>query len=230
MFGAMWGNTLDDALQNTQNNNQKSAVSQEKIDALDEKTQKIVDEYRSAMKELESLENYNRDVEKMIVSQNEQLGELELAIKEAELAKHQIMPLFNSMVVALENLVAVDLPFLKDARKARVEKLKAIESKSDVSVSEKFRTLFEAYLIEDEYGNTIGSYESFVNERPATFLRVGRIGLWALSGDDAYIWNKKTQKWQPCKQRDRIAKAINVANKTAVPNLLILPFFKDNNK
>ena len=57
--------------------------------------------------------------------------------------------------VALENFVILDLPFHQDERIGAVLELKERLRQPDISVSAKFRTLLEAYQLEQAYGGNV---------------------------------------------------------------------------
>ena len=84
-------------------------------------------------------------------------------------------------IPCLEDFITLDIPFLEVERKERVEKLRDLMERSDVSVAEKFRNVFEAYTIEQEFGRTISSYKGELQiaggTREVEFLQIGRIVL-----------------------------------------------------
>ena len=91
------------------------------------------------------------------------------------------------MIDGLENFIQLDIPFLMNERKSRVETLKSTMDRGDISTSEKFRLIIEAYKTELEYGRTIESYRDNIVidgvETSADFLRIGRIALTYLTVD-----------------------------------------------
>ena len=66
-----------------------------------------------------------------------------------------ILPTLEEMVGTLESIINNDTPFLLTERSARVDELKEILKQSNISTSEKFRRVFEAYQIENEFGRKL---------------------------------------------------------------------------
>ena len=60
-----------------------------------------------------------------------------------------------------------------------------------------------------------------------SFLRIGRVALLylTLDGEQAGMWDRESQSWQPLPSTYRIAikKGLRIANKQAAPDLLRLP-------
>ena len=98
-----------------------------------------------------------------------------------------ILPKLEEMVNTLSSIVENDTPFLLTERLSRIDNLKDILVQSNVSTSEKFRRVFEAYQIENEYGRTIEAYRDEILIDSETFnvevFRLGRVGLYARTSD-----------------------------------------------
>ena len=137
----------------------------------------------------------------------------------------------SKMIDALDKFVNLDLPFLMNERIQRVNSLKDIMDRGDISTSEKFRKVTEAYQIETDYGRTIEAYRDTINFDGETFnadfLRIGRVSLAFVTsdGDKAGYWDKSSGSWQESSgsvKRSTID-GLKIALKQAPPSLITIP-------
>tara|TARA_B110000003_G_scaffold152078_1_gene152792 strand:- start:579 stop:1289 length:711 start_codon:yes stop_codon:yes gene_type:complete len=160
---------------------ENSGLTQDQIIDLDEQTRILLADFQSTSKEYESLKLYNDQVQKIINSQLEEIESIILKIDELDQTNQRIVPLMLKMIDGLENFILLDLPFLMNERTDRVSNLKSTMDRGDISTSEKFRLITEAYKTELEYGRTIEAYRDNILiddvETSADFLRIGRIAL-----------------------------------------------------
>ena len=134
------------------------------------------------------------------------------------------------MVNTLSSIIENDVPFLMTERLSRVEELKDILIQSNISTSEKFRRVFEAYQIENEYGRTVESYRDEIMFDGETYnvevFRLGRVGLYARTSDgrNTAMYSKKEGQWIRKKGIDaELIVALKIAKKELPPELLKLP-------
>ena len=182
MLGAsVYAATLNDIFQVAERMNVNAKKSQAKIDALNEDTRKLLSEYKIVLKEIEGLRVYNRQLEKQIANQEREMAQLSSSIDEVTVIERQITPLMLRMIDGLEQFVELDVPFLLDERRDRIERLREIMDRADVAVSEKFSQVLRAFQIENEYGRTMETYGTTIMlngvERQVDMLKVGRIAL-----------------------------------------------------
>jgi septal ring factor EnvC (AmiA/AmiB activator) len=208
--------------------NGEGKKSQEKIDSLSDQTDKLLSEYRSTLKQIESLRVYNRQMEELIAAQETELASLRDQIDNVELVGRGVTPLMLNMIAALEQFVSLDVPFLEEERSMRVASLAELMNRSDVSNSEKYRRITEAYQIENEYGRTIEAYRGELPEGGTVdFLRVGRIALvyQSLDGSEGGVWDQQARAWKPLDSsyRTAIKEGLRIARKQAAPDLIRLP-------
>ena len=134
------------------------------------------------------------------------------------------------MLDTLEQFVSLDVPFLLDERTKRVSTLKDMMSRADVTISEKYRRIVEAYQVEMDYGRTIEAYEaklgSEADARTVQFLRVGRVALMyqTLDGSETGYWDQDARQWVVNNDyRRSFEHAVAVAKKQSAPDLIRVP-------
>ena len=200
--------------------------AQKTINTLDDRTRDATSEYRSMLQEVESLKRYNEQLDLQVQSQTEEMKSIQQQIVQIERTAREITPLLVKMVNTFGKFVELDMPFLPDERKQRVTQIKEMLSRADVTLSEKYRRIMEAWQIEVEYGRTIEAYQGKVSDKTVDFLRIGRIALLyqALDGDETAYWDSSKGEWVvDSDYRSYVKDGLKIARKQGAPNLLIAP-------
>jgi len=218
---------LDNLLAQQSANDKAAKGAQDKIDQLDDGTQEMLTKYRRTLEDTQSNERYNAHLTEQVVSQRNEIASINQQLATIETTSRDVFPLMEKMVNTLEQFVSLDMPFRIDERKKRVQTLQGLLDRADVTVSEKYRRILEAYQIEMEYGRTLDEYEDRIGEGDnAVAVDVVRLGRVALlyrrpDGKDAGYWNKGENKWvsDPVTEKD-VALALRVARKQGAPDLL----------
>lgn len=218
---------LNKAQQTTQATEQAGKNTQAKVEKLDDQNQQLLLDYRQVLAETEQLELYNKQMTEIVGNQQKELESIARQIAEIETTERGVLPLMSRMLDSLEQFVALDTPFLLQERTTRIALLQDLLTRADVSVSEKFRRILEAYQVEVEYGRNIEAYRARMDEVTYEFLRVGRVALYRMNKDasQAWVWHGGQKQWLPVASgamRD-LRKAFKVAQQTAAPDLLTLP-------
>ena len=133
----------------------KAQESQVRVDKVVTQTRSMEDQYRANLKEIDGLRIYNKLLELQVENQERVKVDLEQSIANVAIVNRQIVPVMTRMIDSLEQFISLDVPFLNQERTDRVEALKELMSRQDVTVAEKFRKVTEAYQIENDYGRTI---------------------------------------------------------------------------
>lgn len=222
---------LNDAINVEQATNNAAVQSQKTINKLSDKTQKMLEQYRSANHQTETLITYNKHLKDLLNSQETEKTSLEQQLKDIENTQREIVPLILRMLDSLEQFISLDLPFLPEERKQRLTKLKTMMIRADVTHAEKFRRIVEAYQIENDYGNTIEAYRADLTIKGVSssvdFLRLGRVALYyqRLDGSETGYWDKEQKQWQTLSTnyRNDIRNGLRIARKETAPDLLTLP-------
>ena len=244
MFTILWslsGTAASDPLTSSitvqKSTDQAAAASQKKIDNVASQTDKMLSDYRQVTRQTENLRLYNDYVERLIVSQGEEMVSIRRQLKEIEITSREIVPLMLRMIDTIKRFVELDVPFLPQERNTRIANLEALMDRADVSNSEKFRRVIEAYQVEMEYGRTIEAYRDSLEvdgqDRTVDFLRIGRVGLYyqTLDGDQSGFWHPTTRQWETLSNsyRTPIRNGLRIAKKQAAPDLLSLPVLAPEN-
>lgn len=231
LAGPAAGATLADIYQVAERINQQAKTSQARIDALTEETHKLLNEYKTVLKEIEGLRVYNRQFEKQIANQEREMMQLTDSIDRVTVIERQITPLMLRMIDGLEQFVDLDLPFLLDERHDRVARLREMMDRADVAVSEKFSQVLRAFQIENEYGRTMEAYGDTINvdgvDRKADILKVGRVALvfQTPDGEETGMWNKAGNRWEVIGDEftTPVRNGIRMARKQLSVDMLTLP-------
>ena len=224
-------NQLDKSLDISTSSINSGAANQERLNKIDDETRLLEFDYKDTIKEYENLKLYNDQLQRIINSQEEEIISILNQIDELDNININLIPIMLKMIDALDKFVSLDIPFLKSERTERVSNLKSIMDRGDISTSEKFRKVTEAYQIESDYGRTIEAYRSEVNFEGETFnadfLRVGRVSLAFVTsnGDKAGYWKKSSGSWEESSasvKRSTI-EGLKIALKQAPPTLITIP-------
>ncbi|PSW12650.1 DUF3450 domain-containing protein [Photobacterium sanctipauli] len=210
-----------------------AATSQAKIDNYADSTDAMLAEYKGLLRQIDSIKVYNAQISRMVDSQQGELDSLNRQIAQIDQTAMEVVPLTLKMIDALDEFVALDLPFQSEERTVRVNELRELMDRADVTTSEKFRKVMEAYQIEEGFSRSIEYYKASLERNGETvtydFLRIGRTALLYQSpdGGETGMWNQQTRQWEPLPQSYRIAvqQGLRIAKKQAPPALIKLPVF-----
>ncbi len=192
--------------------NTSAQVSQQKIDGYAESAESMLAEYKGLLRQIDSMKVYNEQINRMVQSQQgERLDSLNNQIAQIDQTATEVVPLTLKMIDALDEFVTLDLPFQKEERTKRVTELRDLMDRADVTTSEKFRKVMEAYQIEEGFSRSIESYKASLERNGETvtydFLRIGRTALLFQSpdGGETGMWNQQTRQWESLPENYRIA-------------------------
>ena len=229
--GGVFAQSVDQVLQAQDRRLDLAQQSQERINNIVEGTRSLEDQYRAINKEIDGLKVYNRLMVAQTSGQAAVLEDISLSMDQVDVINRQIFPLMERMIDGLEQSIALDVPFLMEERTNRVNDLKDIMQRGDVSVAEKFRKVMEAFQIENDYGTTVDQYRESItlddgSTREYNILRVGRVGLYFQS-DDGQItgrWDMVEGNWvEDDSARNEIRKGIRMAKQLIAPELILIP-------
>lgn len=222
---------LDEAIDKAVETNLETHKTQEKIEQLSEETRSMLEAYQYTLQQIDSLKTYNAQLEKLIKNQRAEKISILSQLNSIEETQRNIVPLMLRMIEVLEEFIRLDMPFLTEERQARLNLIKEMMDRPDVSLPDKYRRIMETYQIEMEYGRNIATEKRVIeiNGQSITVetLRIGRLALLyqTLDGEDSGLWNKGTEQWEslPGKYNKSIAEGIRIAKKQSPPALFKIP-------
>ena len=221
--------TLETTLQVETGINQDSARSQQRVSNLAQQTQDLLNEYRAVVRETEALRIYNDNLERVVVDQRDEIQSINRQLEGLEATNRGVVPLMLDMIEALDQIVEADIPFRIEERRARVERLRNMMDQAEVTASEKYRRVMEAYQGELQFGRTT---EAFSDSLPTTgqtvdFLRVGRTLLVYQTSDGSTTgwFNPNTRAYEelPDRYRLEVREGLAIARNEKAPDLVMLP-------
>lgn len=205
-----------------------AADAQARINEVAEETDSLVGEYRVVLSEIESLRIYNDMLQRTVDSQEAEIASIDSQLENLEQTNRDVVPLMIEMAQMLPRLVEADLPFRVEQRLARAEALIDALDRADVTTSEKFRRILEAYQSEIELGRTTEGYRGQLPDgRQVDFLRIGRALLFYQSIDGSVTgwWNPNTRSYERLDDRYRlpVSDGLAIAQNQVAPDLVRLP-------
>ena len=206
-----------------------ASTSQKRVTSLAQQTSELLAEYRQVVRETDSLKIYNDNLERVVMDQREEVVSINDQLNGLEATNRGIVPLMLEMIDVLDKIVENDMPFRLEERRARVVRLRDMMDQADVTASEKYRRVMEAYQGEMEYGRTTEAYAEALPTTGQTvdFLRVGRTLLVYQSSDQVTTgwFNPTTRQYEdlPNRYRLEVKEGLAIAKNEKAPDLVMLP-------
>ncbi len=222
---------LDETVREQARIDAESASSQIRVSQLADQATELLGQYRLTTQQLDRVRIYNDNLAALVADQDREKVEIADQLDDFVIVEQGIVPLMLATIDALEQFVSLDLPFQLHERTTRVGRLRDNMNSADITISEKYRQIMDAYLIEADFGRTIEAYFDTLPiagvETQVDVLRVGRILLAYQTQDRALtgFFNTQTREWEPLP--DVYGAAVNqglrIARRQAVSTLLRLP-------
>lgn len=225
---AVHAQVLDRSIDTENRITRQAAQAQEQINQVDEQTQQLVTEYRQVLAETESLRRYNEQMQAVVNNQEEEIVSINEQLEGLEQTNRDVVPLMIEMAETLDKLVQADVPFRLQERRDRAETVVDTLDRSDITNSEKFRLIIEAYQAELEYGRTMEAYRGALPDgQQVEFLRVGRTLLFwqSLDGRTTGWWNPNSRSFEQLADRYNrsVSDGLAIARNQVAPDLIPLP-------
>jgi hypothetical protein len=193
--------------------------------------EKMVARFEQLQKEQEQLQYQKTELYRQAELTRPRLVAKEKQLADIEQISSRIRPFLDELVNELKFRVAEGLPFLTSERQRRIHKLESIMADPEITLSEKYRKVMEALLVEAEYGFTIEVYQETITVEDQPMLvdifRLGRLSLFYQSLDQKHcgFYNVAKGRWQSLhpSQNQEMRTAIEIGTKRRPVELLALP-------
>lgn len=223
--------TLEDNVKAMQATNAEAGAAQKNIANLQSETQAMVEEYKRLTQTVDYQDQYTQEITDRLAVQDKELASLRSQLASRQITQERIVPLMRSMGDALEQFVALDLPFHQEERLARVIKVKQQIASTSVPLQDKYRALLEAFQQELEFGRGIEAWrgELKLGEENLTveYLRLGRTAFYfqSMDGERSGYWDRAYKQWVevPREYGEDIKHGLRIARNQQAPQLLALP-------
>jgi len=224
--------TVEQVMQEGEKRADAGAAEQRRVEQIADQTADLLNDFNTVAKVVDGLVTYNALLQRQIDNQEQEMAALNESIRNVSLIERQILPMMTRMLDSLEVFIQLDTPFLLKERSERLERLRGMMERSDVSAAEKFRRVVEAYQIENDYGRTIEAYKDTVEingvAQEADFLRIGRVSLayQTVGGGHTGAWDKDAGQFvelPDAEFKNQVAHGLKVARKQVAPDLLVVP-------
>lgn len=193
--------------------------------------QKLLVELENLQQEQQLLQKQRDDLHDMTIKARDRIAAKEKHLADIAQISTQITPFLEQVLEQLGSLISEDIPFLVTERQERLSRLYGLMDDPEVQVSEKFRKVMEALLIEAEYGNTIEVYQETIVVEDQSILvnifRLGRLSLFYQTLDEksSGFYDVSSRAWQPLPRsyNHGIQTAINIGAKRQPAELIAMP-------
>ena len=185
------------------------------------------DRYARALAEAAITARYNTQIEQQLQSQQEEIVALEEQLAGLDSTAVDVQSMLQRMYDEFVQFVQNDVPFFKEERDERIQRLTELMQSVETTPSEKFRRLVEAYQVEMEYGRQMSAYrQTLPDGREAEMVRLGRVALLyrVMEGGETGYWDRDSKQFvaDPDSAR-QIEEALSIAKEEKAPDLIIVP-------
>lgn len=199
-----FADALDTARSIETQTNQEAINAQQKINQNADKTLDMQTQIEQMKEQIENQSIYQKHLQTLVESQQAELEKAQREREQMSQTREGIVPLMYRMLAGLEDLQTQSaLPYKTTIRQERLQKLKDLMARADVSEAEKFRRILEAYQIEVDYGNKLSTYQDEIeiaagDKREVELLALGQVSLIARSQDQQthWLWSNEQKAWQ----------------------------------
>jgi len=167
----------------------------------------------------------------MILVEDRRVEQQQHRLVESQKLRDGLQLWLQDLHAELERANATTLPFLVEERRERLEALTSVVNDPYTSLDEQFRRVFEALLVEAEYGYSSEVYRDEIELdgeiTEVDLLRVGRLSLLfrTLDHQRVGVYDPATQQyaWLPSDTVATVSQTFAVVRRESAAQMVILP-------
>lgn len=225
---------LDRAIATGEQATRRAEQVQQQINQLDDERSDMVGEFRTLLQRKTAAELYARQQEAAVESQEREIASLTDQLSRVDEITSQTVPMLETLIDDLDAFIDADLPFRLEERKDRIARLRDYLVDPNVSVTERYRQIMDAYTAEMEVGRKTDTWKETisVDDKDVTVDMVlfGRVALVYMDPTGRYAkrYDRETSSWVDLegKYKAEIEKAIRIIQGKRTQDVMYVPATK----
>ena len=225
---------LDRAIATGEQATRRAEQVQQQINQLDDERSDMVGEFRTLLQRKTAAELYARQQAAAVESQEREIASLTDQLSRVDEITSQTVPMLETLIDDLDMFIDADLPFRLEERKDRISRLREYLIDPNVSVTERYRQIMDAYTAEMEVGRKVDTWKEDVdidgNTVNVDMVLFGRVALVYMdaTGRHAKRFDRETGSWVDLEGRYKpeIEKAIRIIQGKRTQDVMYVPATK----
>ena len=225
---------LDRAIATGEQATRRAEQVQQQINQLDDERSDMVGEFRTLLQRKTAAELYARQQAAAVESQEREIASLTDQLSRVDEITSQTVPMLETLIDDLDAFVDADLPFRLEERKDRIARLREYLVDANVSVTERYRQIMDAYTAEMEVGRKTDTWKETITvddkEVTVDMVLFGRVALVYMDPTGRYAkrYDRETSSWVDLesKYKAEIEKAIRIIQGKRTQDVMYVPATK----
>lgn len=225
---------LDRAIATGEQATRRAEQVQQQINQLDDERSDMVGEFRTLLQRKTAAELYARQQAAAVESQEREIASLTDQLSRVDEITSQTVPMLETLIDDLDAFIDADLPFRLEERKDRIARLREYLVDPNVSVTERYRQIMDAYTAEMEVGRKTDTWKETITvddkEVTVDMVLFGRVALVYMDPTGRYAkrYDRETASWVDLesKYKAEIEKAIRIIQGKRTQDVMYVPATK----
>ena len=225
---------LDRAIATGEQATRRAEQVQQQINQLDDERSDMVGEFRTLLQRKTAAELYARQQAAAVESQEREIASLTDQLSRVDEITSQTVPMLETLIDDLDAFIDADLPFRLEERKDRIARLREYLVDPNVSVTERYRQIMDAYTAEMEVGRKTDTWKETISvddkEVTVDMVLFGRVALVYMDPTGRYAkrYDRETSSWVDLERKYKAdsEKAIRIIQGKRTQGVMYVPATK----